>query len=66
MDEGKCIDCAGCIAVCPEGAIKNTWDRSHWIRHVWTWFRKAQAKKLFQKGRASLRHAEKIGLGTMN
>ncbi|KAB3525892.1 DUF362 domain-containing protein [Alkaliphilus serpentinus] len=119
IDESKCIGCAGCIAVCPHGAIRNTWGGSHFLEKLSEYaYGAAQDKdiiyitflhnitkdcdcmgksmkpitdnigilagkdpvaldaacldlvqensrdKLFENGRLSLEHAEKIGLGT--
>lgn len=120
IDESKCIGCAGCIAVCPQSAIVNTWGGSHFLEKlseyaygaskdkdiVYITFvhnitkecdcvgkpmksiaddigvlagkdpvaldaacldlvQENSGEKLFEKGRKSLQHAEKIGLGTM-
>ncbi|MPM71782.1 hypothetical protein SDC9_118753 [bioreactor metagenome] len=121
IDENKCIGCAGCIAVCPQGAIENTWGGSHFFEKLSEYaygaakdkdiiyitfvhnitkecdcagtamkpiaanigilagkdpvaldtacldlIQKNSGQKLFEKGRNSLSHAEKIGLGTTN
>ncbi len=120
IDESKCIGCAGCIAVCPEGAIRNTWGGSNFLEKLSEYaygaaknkdiiyitfahnitkdcdcigksmkpiadnigilagkdpvaldtacldlVQKNSGEKLFEEGRISLQHAEKIGLGTM-
>lgn len=120
IDENKCIGCAGCIAVCPKGAISNSWAGTNFSEKLAEYaygaakdkdiiyitfvhnitkecdcmgsamkpitgnvgilagkdpvaldtacldiVQKSSGKKLFENGRASLRHAEKIGLGTM-
>ncbi|QNO15392.1 DUF362 domain-containing protein [Alkalicella caledoniensis] len=120
IDQNKCIGCAGCIAVYPEGAIKNTWGGAHFLEKLSEYaygaakdkdiiyitfvhnitkecdcagtpmepitgnigilaskdpialdtacldlVQKNSGEKLFDKGRASLVHGEKIGLGMM-
>lgn len=120
IDENKCVGCAGCIAICPQGAIKNTWGGANFLEklaeyaygaakgkdNIYISFvhnitdkcdcagvhmkpiaenigvlagkdpvaldtacldlvQKNSGEKLFEKGRTTLRHAEKIGLGTM-
>ncbi len=119
IDDSKCVGCAGCIAICPEGAIENTWGGEHFLEKLAEYaygaakdkdiiyitfvhnitkdcdcadkemkpitenigvlagkdpvaldtacldlVQKNSGKNLFEKGRATLRHAEKIGLGT--
>ena len=34
IDEEKCSGCAGCIAICPKGAIRNVWGGSN-FRENW-------------------------------
>ncbi len=34
IHDDKCVGCAGCIAVCPEGAISNVWGGSHFFEKV--------------------------------
>jgi len=120
IDQSKCIGCAGCIAVCPAGAIKNKWGGSNFLEKLAEYaygaskdkdiiyinfihnvtgdcdcigsvmepvagnigilggkdpvaldtaclelVQKNSGKDLFEKGRTYLKHAEKIGLGTM-
>jgi uncharacterized Fe-S center protein len=120
IDDSKCVGCAGCIAVCPQDAISNSWQGSHFLEklseyaygatrdkdNIYITFvhnitsecdcagmamepimdnvgilagkdpvaldtacldlvQKSSEKKLFESGRVTLRHAEKIGLGTM-
>ncbi len=120
IDDSKCVGCAGCIAVCPQGAIRNTWGGAHFREklseyaygaskgkdNIYISFvhnitkdcdcagihmksiaenigvlaakdpvaldtacldlvQKNSGKKLFENGRVSLKHAEKIGLGSM-
>jgi len=120
IDPEKCIGCAGCIAVCPEGAIRNTWGGSNFLEKLAEYaygaskdkdmiyitfvqnitkdcdcigspmepitdnigiligkdplaldtacldlVQRSSGEKLFEKGRAYLKHGEKIGLGTM-
>jgi len=120
IDESKCIGCAGCIAVCPQGAIRNTWGGANFLEKLSEYaygaskdkdiiyitfvhnitkdcdcagkamepiadnigilagkdpvaldtacldlVQRNSGEKLFEKGRASLQHAEKIGFGTM-
>ena len=121
IDESKCVGCAGCIAVCPHGAIRNTWSGSNFMQKLSEYaygaakdkdiiyitfvhnitkdcdcmgvsmepitenigilagkdpvaldtacldlVQKSSGEKLFENGRASLKHAQKIGLGTMD
>lgn len=116
----KCSGCAGCIATCPEGAIRNSWSGVNFLEklaeyaygaskdrdNIYITFihnvtkdcdctgramrpiaenigvlaakdpvaldtacldlvQQSSGKKLFEDGRTSLRHAEKIGLGAM-
>ncbi|MCR1900166.1 DUF362 domain-containing protein [Irregularibacter muris] len=119
INDEKCVGCAGCIAVCPQGAILNAWGGSHFLEKLAEYaygaakdkdiiyitfihnitkacdcagqvmkpiaenigvlaakdpvaldtacldlLQKNSGEKLFEKGRATLEHAEKIGLGT--
>lgn len=119
IDDEKCTGCAGCIAVCPEGAIRNKWDNKSFLYNLAEYaygatqgkdniyisflinitkdcdcigkhmdhihenigvmaskdpvaldtasidiLQKMSTKDYFDKGRTTLEHAEKIGLGT--
>lgn len=119
IDGNKCTGCAGCIAVCPQGAISNRWDGSNFLEKLAEYAYAAAlgkdniyitfllnvtkecdcigkhmdlvaenigvfaskdpvaldsacldmlqhetGEKMFDKGRVSLLHAEKIGLGS--
>ena len=120
IDANICTGCAGCIAVCPQSAIRNSWSGSNFYEKLSEYaygaskdkdiiyisfvhnitrecdcvgsamkpitdnigvlagkdpvaldtacldlVQKTSGEKLFDKGRIFLRHAEKIGLGTM-
>lgn len=120
IDESKCVGCAGCIAVCPQSAIRNSWQGVNFLEKLSEYaygatrdkdiiyitfacnitsecdctgmdmeplienigvlagkdpvaldtacldlVQKNAKEKLFDFGRVSLEHAEKIGLGMM-
>lgn len=41
----KCVGCAACIAVCPEGAIRNDWNSSNFIEKIAEYSYGAQLSK---------------------
>ncbi len=51
--EEKCVGCAACIPVCPEGAIKNRWDASYedvqkrTVEYAFAVFNEKKEKMLF-------------------
>jgi len=34
IHDDQCVGCAGCIAVCPEGAIRNRWDGRNFLEKI--------------------------------
>lgn len=121
IDDSKCVGCAGCMAVCPEGAITSTWGGAHFLEKLAEYaygaskdkdiiyitfvhnitkecdcvgkpmkkisdnigvlagkdpvaldsacldlVQESSKEKLFDNGRTTLKHAERIGLGTMS